>query len=99
MITPFRSIKFSTVLGFVLLLSTTSGCVPNETTEQRKEREASGFICYSTELASRCLDFRLGSVGRLRNLGTGLEKRVLSPTACDKVGSGRTPCRQLKLRI
>lgn len=39
MITPIRSVKFSTVLGFVLLISTMCGCVPNETAEQRKERE------------------------------------------------------------
>ena len=35
-------------------------------------RFSCGFIRYSTELASRCLDFRLGSIGRLRNFGPGL---------------------------
>jgi DNA uptake protein ComE-like DNA-binding protein len=39
MITPIRSVKFSAVLGFVLLISTLCGCVSNETAEQRKERE------------------------------------------------------------
>src|ERR1700677_4940272 len=34
-------------------------------------RFSCGFICYSTEVASRCLDFRLSSVGRLRNFGPG----------------------------
>src|ERR1700677_514096 len=29
-----------------------------------------GFICYSTELTSRCLGFRLRSIGRLRNFGS-----------------------------
>src|SRR6204780_44276 len=29
-----------------------------------------GFICHSTELTSCCLDFRLRSVGRLRNFGS-----------------------------
>jgi hypothetical protein len=32
-------------------------------------RFSCGFISRSTELASRCLDFRLRFVGRLRNFG------------------------------
>lgn len=34
-----RATRVSTALGFVLLLSTMCGCAPNETTQQRKERE------------------------------------------------------------
>jgi len=35
-------------------------------------RFSGGFICYSTQLAPRCLDFRLCSVGCLRSFGPSL---------------------------